>query len=108
MRERRCLPLGQACRIKETSPAFPFPGCQVPNGLRIPKLGASSTSGLAQLPCQLSGTGERIGGICAVLKADITETPGFRKTMKSYVWRKKITGEPSREMSTKNLTMREE
>lgn len=102
---------GQACRIKEISSAFPFPPpppYQVPNGLRIPKLGAPSTSGLAELPCQLPGTGERIGGIWVVLKADITETPHFRKTTKSYMGRKKITEEPAREMSTKNLTMRED
>lgn len=86
----------------------PPPPYQVPNGLRIPKLGAPSTSGLAELPCQLPGTGERIGGIWVVLKADITETPRFRKTTKSYMGRKKITEEPAREMSTKNLTMREE
>lgn len=74
----------------ETGSAFPDPGCQVPNGLCIPC--APSVSGLAQLSRQLPGTGEWIRGIWAVLKADITETLSLRKTKKSHMGKKKITG----------------
>lgn len=74
----------------ETGSAFPGPECQVPDGLCIPW--APSTSGLAQLSRQLPGTGEWVWGIWAVLKADITETLSLRKTKKSYMGRKKITG----------------
>lgn len=66
---------------------------------------------MARLPPQLPGIGGQIGGgadIWAVLKADITETLSLRKTKESYMGRKKIMGEPAREMSTKNLTVREE
>lgn len=87
--------MGQASTIMETGSAFPGPG-QVPNGLCIPC--APSVSGLAhmghvgQLSRQLPGTGEWIRGIWAVLKADITETLSLRKTKKSHMGRKKITG----------------
>lgn len=62
---------------------------------------------MAQLSRQLPGTEEWIWGIWAVIKADITETLSLRKTKKSYMGRKKIHWRPAREMSTKNLTVRE-
>lgn len=103
--KRRSLPL-RAGLSEPRRPALPFHSLGVkyqmdsesPSRVPLPHKGWFS------LPRQLPGTGERIWGMWAVLKAD---TQPWRKTRKSYTGREKIMGEPAREMSTKNLTVRE-